>query len=1355
MTSPQFLEKLAAYVPMPVAQTIYHQPQPLTGPKSCRYPAAVLFADISGFTRLSEVLSRTGPTGAEELTQLINQYFTRMIRIVQDYHGQVVKFSGDAMTIIFPLEDFELGRSDSLAVAVRRAGECALEMQAKMSHFADIKISQGRASLSMKAGIGVGEILECSIGGALGRWEYVIGGHPLVQVGAAEHHARPGQIVASAQAWAIARHFFNGVPTDDGFVVLDRALEVLPKVPSTSLDWSKIPPEQRPLAEKAMLCYIPGAIKARLDEQAEWLAELRRITVLFIGIGGFDYESREIAPRLQNFLQAAQEVTYRFEGSLGKIAIDDKGTVMLILFGAPPFFHEDDATRAVACALGLQVVAQERHLRMSIGITEGSIFAGPVGAPNHREYTVIGNTVNLAARLMEYGRGGSIIVSQRVKAKAGSRFVVEDLGNLSLRGNSVPTPAYLVTGERGVQDEIFNRYLLHDDPLVGRKAELEQMRRIEAKVRKGNFQLLFIEADLGLGKSRLAAELVREWMMEGGVGYGSKCVSYGQQVPYQGWREILVAIFGLTPSSSTEQKIAHLVTGLKELVTPSEQPDYWLERLPLLGDILGMNVPESPFTRHLSAELRRDNTFALVEAILRHQAGRHPLLILLEDIQWADDLSLSLAAYLTQNLIGSPIFMGLLYRPDANLQDLAPALDFPYAHTMRLHPLSDQESLDLVRILLKGRSVPPEVEEVILSKGQGNLFFLQEITNRILDVIDNHKKQTDNLLETLNLPDTLQEVILARFDRLSEAEKLTLKIASVIGTHFQRLLLSEVHPMINAQLRLSEQLDRLEHENLVRLEQPAPKWEYVFHSVIAQEVVYEGLLLAQRRQLHSIVAEALENIAPDEVEQLAFHYKRSDNWQKALEYLRIASQRARRENANNAAIGYYSEILVCLQNLSTNIVTTEYWDTLLERAKLYNLIGWRDEELEDLGTLGIMAEALNDKTRRALAARQWARLYETSGDYTSALEINARFISLAQAIDNERLLGEGYNYQGRLLYLCDQYEPAVDYLQQAFDIAERTQDEIAKAECLNNHGLVAHYQAKYDTALQDFLDAINLWQKLDRKLELGHSLSNLGEVYYDMGRYTLAHQTYKRALSLHKSMGDRAGMALARYGLGKVERGLGNFTQSKRYLEQALTFYQSIGDRHMEGRCLSDLGLLYCRLENYNTAGIYLDEAITILRDLNAPWWTIVRTLIFFAWALHDQGHFEEAQIYITEALDIERDTQRQVALVEDMLHLGRIALALDNLDQAERWIQHVVYYLDRQGVQGIEHPAFVYLNCYHILHGAGHKDQANQLLLQGYRFVIRQAQQINDESSRKSYLTNIPEHRQLKVLATKPAKIS
>ena len=219
MASSSLLKKFAAYVPTPIAHAIYRQPRLLIEPAAHRFPGAILLSDISGFTPLSELLGQAGPTGAEELTQLINQYFALMIQIIEAYRGQVIKFSGDAIIALFPAKEI------SLQLAVRRAGECALAMQAKMSAFTDLKTSRGHASLSMKVGIGAGEVLECSIGGVSDRWEYLVGGDPLVQVAMAEHQAQPGQVVMSPQAWQEVREFFGGEENEShrGFVNLYKA----------------------------------------------------------------------------------------------------------------------------------------------------------------------------------------------------------------------------------------------------------------------------------------------------------------------------------------------------------------------------------------------------------------------------------------------------------------------------------------------------------------------------------------------------------------------------------------------------------------------------------------------------------------------------------------------------------------------------------------------------------------------------------------------------------------------------------------------------------------------------------------------------------------------------------------------------------------------------------------------------------------------------------------------------------------------------------------------------------------------------------------------------------------------------
>ena len=1336
MASAEVLQKLAVYVPTPVALAIYQEPHlPVTTAPS-RFSTAVLFSDISGFTPLSELLAQAGPTGAEELTFLINSYFTRMIETVQVYQGQVVRFSGDALIVLFPAED------TSLSAAVRLAGQCALAMQGQMGQFVQLKTSRGRASLSMKVGIGAGRVLACTIGGVRERWEYLVGGDPLVQVATAEYYAQPGEIILSPAAWTCAAGSFYGEVQGQrqGFVRLAEVRDPLPPQPPMAPDWYRLDATDRAAAEKALQRYIPGTIKARWQEQTEWLAELRRMTVVFVGIGGFDYEAADAAERLQRFLQAAQEIIYRYEGSLGKLAVDDKGTVMLVLFGAPPFSHEDDARRSILCGLELLALAREQYLRMSIGVSEGTVFAGPVGAPSRQEYTVIGDEVNLSARLMQYGRAGSLIISERVKERAGSHyFVMEDLGEIQVKGKAGRVAAYLVQGEQEAHEEFVTRYLLQSDPLVGRKAELELAHHVAARARSDNLQVLLVEGELGLGKSRLAAEMVREWLSTGGVAYGSKCTSFGQQVPYQGWREVLAGIYGLTPGQPVARQLVRLAARMEELVDPAGQDGYWRERLPLMADVLGLEVEETDFTRTISGQLRRNNTFNLIETILRWEAERRPLMILLEDVQWADELTLELVNYLTYNLLDLPLLLMLVYRPlEGTRKELVANLEqLPYTRRLFLEPLAHEESLNLIHILLGGKSLPPDGQELLLSRGQGNPFFLQEISRAILEVLD---RRAGVLPQILELPDTVQDVILMRVDRLAETEKLTLKVASVIGANFGLSLLSAIHPLRQSNFRLEPQLEKLEQEKLIRLETSAPHWEYAFRNVVTQEVIYEGLLLAQRRQLHSAVGAELERLVPEEVDRLAFHYARSDDWQKALHYLRVAGRKAQREYANQVAIGYFTEMLSLLAD-NGELISTEYWDTLLERARLYNLVGPWDAELEDLGTLGIMAEALNDDRRRALAAKQWAYLYENSTDYDSGLELIERAVLLAQRAGDEKLSGEGYNQWGKLLFLRGEYETAYEYLQQALLSAQNHTDPGGRADCLQNLGLVAHYQADYEVAQYFFREATDLWRDMGDQVGVSTGLSHLGQVYYDLGHYMTAQQCYNQALTLQRRVGDRASEAVTLQHMAQVMRSLGRYQVGRELCQQALDMHRGVGDRRGEVHSQYHLGYIFSRLDDHEQGLTYLEQALAGLRELNEPW-VLSQALSYYGYTLEQTGRLRPARAAFEEALKLARDSQRQAAMMETVAHLGRVALGLRDISLAETCARHALGYLAEHGPAGIEHVGLVYLSCYRILQAESRTDQAQAVLAEGRAYLTAQAEQIDEPELRRCYLSHISEHR-------------
>ncbi|MFQ5436175.1 MAG: adenylate/guanylate cyclase domain-containing protein, partial [Anaerolineae bacterium] len=369
---------LVSYVPPAVAEAIYHNPTVPSAPSVQFFTAAVLFADVSGFTPLAEALAQKGPEGAEALTRVLNTYFSRMITLIERRAGEVVKFSGDAMMVVFPAPAGQMGD------AVRRAQEAAEAMQGAMDEFSRLETIAGPVELGMKIGIGVGQVSAFSVGGEQDKWEYVIAGDPLRQVAEAEHSAERGEIILSPEAkGALSAYPSSGYR-------------------SVAIDWEMLSENQIKAAEVALRAYIPEIITSRLAAgQSGWLAELRRLTVLFVSVvQGLDYAQSNAIDRLQAFTHAAQTTILRYEGSINKIAVDDKGTILIGLFGAPPFAHEDDPERALRCALDLQGAARAQGLRLAIGVTTGQVFSGPVGSDTRREYTVMGDIVNLAARLM-------------------------------------------------------------------------------------------------------------------------------------------------------------------------------------------------------------------------------------------------------------------------------------------------------------------------------------------------------------------------------------------------------------------------------------------------------------------------------------------------------------------------------------------------------------------------------------------------------------------------------------------------------------------------------------------------------------------------------------------------------------------------------------------------------------------------------------------------------------------------------------------------------------------------------------------------------------------------------------------
>jgi len=1342
---PDLLRTLAAYVPPSIARAALKEasPAPPTKPEAERFRAAILFADISGFTPLTEALAQRGLEGPEELTRLLNGYFSRMIALIEAHGGEVAQFSGDAVTVVFPAAD------EGLGVATRRAMQAAEAMQAAMSEFAALETSAGPVALGMKIGIGAGEILAASVGGLFDRWEHVIAGDPLRQMAQAEHQAGRGEIVLSPEAEAV--------------IAPGR---VTPR-PLAQPDWSGV---QDPAAVEAVLrAYVPGVVIAWLEEELqEWLAVLRPMSVLFTGVAGIDYARPGAFERLHTFLRAAQEIIRRCEGTISRLAVDDKGTVMLVLFGAPPRAHENDPERALRCALDLQAAVETQGLQLSIGAATGRVFAGPVGSPTRREYTVMGDAVNLAARLMNVAGIGQVRCDYETYRSARGRLAFDLLSPVRVKGKAGLIRIYRPTGELGRRsaEEATGA-------LIGRRAELDRLAVALDHVQAGGSRVLLIEGEAGIGKSRLVEELtglMRERGVAGLIGAGR---SIEQQTPYRAWRDIFSSYFGLDEVDDPAERRRRVEAHVRDVAPELE------ERIPLLNDVLNLGLPESDLTASLDIHLRHDSLISLLLALLRAWAAERPLVLALEDAHWLDTLSWDLTVQVARALtvVRAPLLLVVVMRPmeaEAGRSEPQILANMEVTEHLSLQSLPPDETLALAasRLGVGAGGLPGPVAELVRSRAGGNPFFAEELVYALRDngliTVETEKGQTHCVVSgDLNraaqrLPDTIQGIVLSRIDRLPPEEQLTLKVAAVIGRTFVYTTLHDTlgeHMEITHRL-LRTYLDDLASLDLTPLEAPEPELTYIFKHIITQEVAYETLLFAQRRQLHRAVGlwyrrrfgDGVDQIAGKELESslapyyplLVYHWHQAGDEDQERRYTGLAGKWAAAQFANVEAAGYFSRAL----ELTPETDLAARYDLLLAREAVNDLRGEREAQARDLAILSALAEEMGDDRRGAEVALRQASYCEATSDYVAALEAVQRAIERAARTEELADDSEGYIAWGKVLWRQGEYEAAHAPLERALALALTASNRRAEARALYYLGDVYLYQGDYPPAQEHYRQALEIYRADSRRQGEADSLSNLGVIHYELGDCPAARDHYEQALSIFRAIGDRRGETLALNNLGTVYCDLGDYETARKYHQQALDIRVTIGDRWGEANSLVNLGLVHHGLGENEAAWECCQQALEIQREIGDRRGEGY-SLTYRGFALEGLGELEAAGEAYGEAMCLRRELGQDCLAIDDLAGLARVALVQDDFERALRHVEEILAWIEANGSEGIEYPLQVCLTCYRVLSATAEGQpsavaRANTVLSRAHATLMQQAASISDRELSCKFTENVKANREI-----------
>jgi tetratricopeptide (TPR) repeat protein len=808
----------------------------------------------------------------------------------------------------------------------------------------------------------------------------------------------------------------------------------------------------------------------------------------------------------------------------------------------------------------------------------------------------MGQHVNLAARLMSAADEQTILLSPATRRAVERHIAVRNLPPVRLKGIAEPVPLAAALHPFEIAQDV--RRGLIRPALVGRATELEQLIGEAQHALGGSGRIVALVGDAGVGKTRLIEDVLQQLVLLSGrreaiiapfFPYSVECQSYEQSTPYAVFRDLLRQFFNQTRTHAQNLDTDALFRRIQEL-TPE------LARFaPLVGDLLGLPIADTPLTAALTPEQRHDRAQELVEALLFAEARVQPLVLIVDDLHWADASSLDLLLRLARKASRASLLLLLGYRLDPLIAEPWCAL----AHCLRLpiRELSQDGTAALVRALLRGEP-PPELT-TLLEKAQGNPFFIEEVVRGLVEAgaLQQHAEgwQLTHNLDEVTIPDSIEGVITARLDRLEDRSREILQIASVIGRRFPYPVLSGV---VLRNDDLDERLGGMAEANLILPEEIDRELAYLFKHALTRDVAYEVILYARRRELHRRVARRIEQLHPDRRDEqlalLARHYLLAEDWEPAFDYHLRAGRQAQARYANREAIALYQRALQIAPRLAPPR-PTEMIELQEQLGVVHALIGEYDAALARYTTaLAQLADQLDTPLEaRVRLHYDIARVYEKRAEFETAFEWVERAMGLAGAAQSPTLiqcllLGAGlHRRQGR-------YGQALEWGERALQLAGQLgslRDQAAAYKLLGGTYLSLGDNTR---AFELSSSAIPLYEQVQDLAGLADAHNDLANTCYELGWLTKARAHYETGAEIKQTIGDIYGQGMIANNLGELFRLEGRLDEAIAQYARSLAIYEPIGSLYMTGVLHMNLGAAHLLRGDLQSAESHLRSSVEL-----------------------------------------------------------------------------------------------------------------------------------------------------------------
>lgn len=1104
-----------------------------------------LFADISGFTPLTEALARAlGPKrGAEALVDNLNRILEALIGDLHRFGGEVIYFSGDAITCWIDGDD------GSAAVS------CALQMQQTMAEIGQVEIASDVVVLSLKVAVATGKARRFVVGDPELQLIEVLAGSLIDDLAAAEQVAERGDSILSPstiQAMGESVAIGEMRTGEDG-----RRFGVLESVPNPVAPGEAFHGFDDLSAEVARSWLLPTVYERLSTGGGAMFAELRTVLPMFIRFGGIDFDSDPEAPRkLKAFVRTAQEVLDRFGGCLLQLTLGDKGAYLYAVFGSPQA-HEDDSSRAVRAANELhQAVEGTDVVDVQIGISRGRVLSGTCGHPQRRTFACLGDPVNLAARLMGKANSGAVLVTAEVVESAGPHFSWASMPPLQLKGKAAPVEASELVGLNRETRKTFTRFPL---PIVGRQHELSVIDERLRDAAAGNRNVVGVTAEPGMGKSRLVAEIVETLgEVAADLAYG-EAESFGTTTSYLVWRDVWRSLLDLDFNPDAES-VADRVRALDERLAP---------RSPLLGALVGADFPDNDVTALFDPKLRKTSLESLASSMLSAIVGEGPAVIVLEDCHWIDDASVDLLEVLVRDSGQLPVLFVVAYRTEIAPATRQRLLALPTFLELRLSELTEEEMAEAIGTKLTAQfgaevNAAQPVVELVMARSEGNPFVIEELINFL------HRNSVDiadpRSVRDLDIPESLQAMVLQRVDALDAHPRRALKVGSVVGSEFEASSLPPVYPALGNARDVIGFLEYLGSAELVARDGNYEDW-WLFRHAVTREVAYESIPFSLRSQLHEAVGSYLEsNDETIDLDRLAYHYWNSDNQAKKLDYQRRAAEAAKASYSNAAAIEYYERLLTVVDDADRSSALTRYGEVL-------ELVGEWSRSQDAVAEALDLTEAAGDASASGWNVVALAEIARKQGRFDDSRTQLDRAQELFASVDERAGIGRVLHLSGTLAAQGGDLDTARERYEASLAIRRALDDQPGAASLLSNLGVVAEYSGQLDDARSFHEQALQARESVGDRWAIAVSNTNLGMIEVLSGNFERARDLFSDAMRLNEEVGDAWMVAVSHNNLGNAYRDLGEGAEARWHYRSSATQYLPYADRWATAFLLEDIAV--------------------------------------------------------------------------------------------------------------------------------------------------------------------------------------